>query len=208
MSVISIHAFQVLADYLASAIPELAGHICPFPAEPGHLLGSESLGIEPISFKYFPNQAQEMAEVSFDTSIERVGHHEVDCLLRLNAPTARRRAILASKITEVFLSQDLSPGVLTLPIPQVYDVRVAWEFTREEWESERVFDKKWYSTLTILAQIPALVTRGGIFTIDQLQLAIYEDPSADLDTTITPETFSSDLDVVDISETGVLSPVD
>jgi hypothetical protein len=201
--IIQLDAFQALADYLESEIPELAGKVAAHPLDPNVQMPMESVGIEPNVFKFHPDQAEFVASVSFDTIIESVGYHEVDCRLMLVAPTARKRAVLAEKVVNAFLSPELSPGVIALSIPQAYSQIVTWELVSYEWEPERVFDKKWYSTLDIKANIPALVTRGGVYTIEELRIAIYHDTSEDLDTVVNFD----DLEVIFISEDGEIAPV-
>lgn len=200
---INILAFEALGKHIEESIPELAGHVCPYPTDPNHKLDGPSLGIEPTTFKYFPDQAEEVLALSYDTVIERVGHHEVDLRLVLLAGTSRVRTALAEKVTNLFAQRELAPGVILLEIPEAYDEVVSFELIGSEWEPERVFDKKWYCTLDVKAQIPALVQRGGVYTIEELRMAIYEDPSEDLDTVVD---FDSE-EVVSILEDGDLEPV-
>lgn len=201
--IVQLNAFQALADFLEAQVPELQGKVAAHPLDPNIQMPMESVGIEPNVFKFNPDQAELVASVSFDTVIESVGYHEVDCRLVLVAPTSRKRAVLAEKVVNAFLSQDLSPGVVALSIPEAYSQIVTWELVSYEWEPERVFDKKWYSTLDIKANIPALVTRGGVYTIEELRIAIYHDTSEDLD---TPVVFD-ELEVIYVSEDGEIAPV-
>lgn len=203
MSVLSISAFEQLAEYISQETSLTLEQICPIPSEPNHQLGSPSLGLNPITFRYFPNQEKEFTEESFDTAVLEVGRHEVDMVWYLNARNARTRAKLQWELVEMFLKQELSPGVITLTVPDCWDAYCSWELQSEEWESERVFDKKWYSTINVTAQLPALILRGGVYTIEDLQLGLLHD----LTRTVDIDTFDTDslIERVSIDEDGNLT---
>lgn len=193
-SIIRIAAFDLLAEFIQANVPALS-EVCGMQADPETRELDDSLGITPTRWKYNPNQAKQIASATYDTVVEEVGWHDVDVELKLRTETPYWRSVLEHRIVDLFLKQELSPGVISMPVPKCWNANIAWELGGEEWEPERVFDKQWYSTLTINGQIPALVTRGGVYTIDQLKLGLYEDPSSDLDTAVTVDTFDTKVDI-------------
>jgi len=207
--VVRLDAFEQLASVIGSMVPELAGNICAWPSEPTHRLGTTSLAINPTRFRYQAAQAGVLATPDYATQIEVVGQHQVDIELRLNAPTMRQRAILEDKVLQVFTSQELSPGILSFTMSGCWSAVAAFQLSGEDWAGERVFDKKWYTTIDITGFIPALVTRGGVYTIEQLRLGLMHDATGELDATRTPATFltDDDIEVAQVEEDGTYSVI-
>jgi len=186
MAILRLEALNELAQCIAERIPALKGRICAGPAESPHRLQFPSLVIDPVRFRYFPDQAAEPTELSEPaptgippkTVLLNVGRHEGTVQLRLGAGTKRLRAELEQKILNLFLEREGAPGVLVMTVPQCHNALIAWELDTDEWENEKAFDKKWYSVLTVAAQIPALVTRGSVHTIEEIRLTLTEDLQA------------------------------
>ena len=85
-------------------------------------------------------------------------------------------------------------------MPSCQNAIVAWELDTDEWEHERAFDKKWYSIMAVAAQLPALVTRGSVHTIEELRLTLTDDLSSDI--TSVPE---NQQETVEIADDGTLT---
>jgi hypothetical protein len=102
------------------------------------------------------------------------------------------------------MEQELSPGVLLTVLPNCWDAVVAWELEDEEWEDEKNFDKKWYTTISITGQLPALVNRRNVPTIEQISLGWTEDFTQE----INSETFDSNeaVEILEITEDGYSRP--
>jgi hypothetical protein len=207
MAVLRYEALILLAKCIGDAVPAIRGKICAGPAESPKRLGFPHLSINPIKFKYFPDQAAEPVELGDPDTTEHargkvllnVGRHEGLIQLRLGAQTARLRAELEEKILAVFLGREGSPGVLVTPIPKCHNATVAWELDGDEWENEKAFDKKWYSIMTVMAQLPALVTRGSVYSIEELRLTLTEDLSTPIESVPAEEQ-----ETVQISEDGTI----
>lgn len=208
MAVLRLQALDALAACIGDFAPSLRGKIQPGPAESGKRLCFPNLAIIPVRFRFFPDQEAEVGELTGvppqglppNTALLNVGRHEGTIQLRLGAMTHRQRAQLEEEILAAFLSREGSPGVLVTVVPTCHNATVAWELDTDEWENERAFDKKWYSVLTVAAQLPALVTRGSVYTIEELRLALTEDlstPISDLPATA--------IETVDIAEDGTIS---
>ncbi len=175
MAVLRIEVLKILAECIANKVPALRNRICAGPAESPKKLGFPSLAIIPVRFRYFPDQASEYRDPGPGRACMNVGRHEGTVQLRLGAQTHIRRSALEDAILDVFLEREGAPGVLVTAIPNVLDATVAWELDTDEWENERAFDKKWYSILTVMAQLPALVTRGSAHTMEEIRLTLTED---------------------------------
>jgi hypothetical protein len=199
---------KILAECIEDRVPALRNKICKGPAESPKKLGFPSLAIIPVKFRFFPDQAAEIYQLTGrsveghppGTVLLNVGRHEGTIQLRLGATTARQRAELEEAVLQVFLERPGSPGVLVTPIPQCHNAIVAWELDTDEWENERAFDKKWYSIMTVAAQLPAFVTRGSVHTIEELRLTLTDDLSSDI--TSVP---ADQQETVAIAEDGTLT---
>lgn len=174
MAVIRTHAMNRLVAAIEAAVPELRGKVCKM-SEPNQARAWPTLQILPIGFKYFPMQEHEHKELGTSRLVVDVGRHEGTVQLRLGAITPQKRWDLEDEILDIFLSQEGRPGVLVTEIEEVHDAVVAWELDADEWENEKVFTKKFFSVMTVTAQIPALVTRDGVYTIEHLRMTLTED---------------------------------
>lgn len=201
MAVIRTHAMDKLIAILTEAVPELADHICKM-GEPHLKRTWPTLQIIPIRFRYYPQQEHEHKGLSHSVAVFDVGRHQGTIQLRLGANTPAQRWDLEDKILNVFLSQEGRPGVLVTTIEEVHDAVVAWELEDDEWNNEKVFTKEFYSILTVRAQIPALITREGVYTIEAIRLSLTEDLSTEF--TDLP---TSAIETVEIDEDGNLTPL-
>ena len=202
MSVIRTHALDLLAQCIATYVPELKGKICAGPTEAPKVRQWPHLSIWPVRFKYYPDQAHQHKELGSTRVVMNVGRHEALVQLRLGANTHNQRLALEEKLLNVFLRTPGRPGVLVNFIPNCHDATVAWELDEDEWENELAFSKKWFSIMTVLGQIPALVTRDSVYTIEELRLSLTEDLSTDF--TTLP---SSAVETVSVEEDGSITVV-
>lgn len=179
MAVIKTHALDGLAKYIRERVPELAGKINAGPCEAPKIRTWPHLNIWPIKFRYYPDQAS-LHSSSRSKVVMNVGRHEGTVQLWLGATTDRRRRDLEDKVMDVFLSTPGRPGIVFFPVPCHDDAVVAWELVDGEWRNELALGKKWFSILAVTAQIPALVTRDGVYTIDDLRLTLTEDLTSEI----------------------------
>jgi len=209
MAVLRYEALRLLAACISDAVPALRGKICAGPAESPKKLTFPSLSLLPVSFKFMPDQAAEPYQLGDpDTTVHvdgkvllNVGRHEGLIQLRLGAQTARLRAELEEQILAVFLGRPGSPGVLVTAVPQCHNATVAWELDTDEWVNERAFDKKWYSLMTITAQLPALVTRGSVYTIEELRITLTDDLSLPI-----AQVPADQQETIDVAQDGTITP--
>lgn len=202
MSVLKLEALDRFAECIRAAVPELLD-ICPGPADAPARQMWPHLVINPVSFKYFPDQALDWKSVGASSLIVNVGRHEGLIQLRLGATTNYQRAEIEQKIIDLFLATPMHPGIILMDIPACNDARIAWELDGDEWQNERAFDKAWYSVMTVMLQLPALVTRTGAYTIRQLQLGITDK----FDEVFSATTFntSEKIEVVQVNANGTIT---
>lgn len=202
MSVIRIAALQRLADQIQACVPELRGKVCGGAAEAPHTLSFPNLAIFGVRFRYFPDQAALHCESGPSRATMNVGRVEGTVQLRLGAQTSSRRYELEQKLMEnVFWADIERPGVVVFKLPEHHDAVIAFELDTDEWIDEKAFEKKWYSLMTVALQLPALVTKGSIYSLEEVRLALTEDL-----TTPIVSVPADEIEAVSISESGDITP--
>lgn len=199
--VIRTHAMDRLICAIEAAVPELAGNICKM-GEPHQARTWPTLQIIPVRFRYFPMQEHEHKGLGRSRAVFDVGRHEGTVQLRLGATTPYQRWELEDALLHLFLSQEHRPGVLVQTIDECHDAVVAWELMDDEWQNEMVFTKEFFSLLTVRAQIPALVYRDSVYTIEELRLSLTEDLHTEYS-----QLPASRIETVSIDEDGNMTPL-
>jgi len=206
MAVIKIEGLRAFEALIACEIPELKDQTCIDAAGPGHDLGFPSLSIEVTRSRYMPDQEDDVFSPSANAVVLNVGRHLQDIVLRLGAATTFQRGELEQKIMDLFLETDGHPGILFTQLTACEDLGpfvASWELEEEDWQNEKVFDRQAYSVIKVVGILPALVTRRGVYTMEQLQLGLEFGPQLDLSS--TPPDFAT-TDVVTINEDGTFTP--
>lgn len=210
MAVVRLEALKALRQRILDEVPSLmAEHVRVEPATPDEKLCFPSLLIQPLGFKYIPDQDDEVYDpAGEDRIVVNVGRFEARVQLRLAAATLDDRYRLEDELTNAFLRTEGHPGVLLTVVtacPDLGDFLAAWEFEETEWRDEKAFDTQWWAVTELMGTIPALVTREGVGTIEDLRLGL----SHDFETEFTSETFdtSPKVEVVKIAEDGTITPV-
>lgn len=213
MAVIRYEALTALQTAIAAAVPELVGadKIVIAWAPPEKTACMPALAIIPTRWKYLPDQECEHFMDPLTTSVVYdVGRHEATIQLRLVAATPGERMTIEQKLIDLFLSQEGRPGILVTTIsavttPEIRDWFCSWELEGDEWRSEKAFTNQLWSVCEITATLPALVTRAGVYTIDDLRLGI----TADFATTFNSATFdtSEGIERVQVNQDGTYSPL-
>lgn len=199
MAVLRIRTLEVLAATIERLCPDLQGRVCAGPAEHPKRLGFPSLAIIPAAYSFFPDQDGEVwfCPDAGNTAVFKVGRHEATIQLRLGAKTARQRYALEHAVSQIFISQRRRPGVLVVQVPDCWNAVVAYEFDQTEWRNELAFDKQWYSIASVTVQLPALVERGGVYTIEELRSCFTEDLSTPIESVPAAQ-----VECVSIDESG------
>lgn len=209
MSVVRIEALKALGAVIEAAVPALVGRV---------KIGQQPAGVEQIyptltlelgTLKYQPFDEYEHATIgdpSDGNVVFNVGEWGGPLLMRLVATTVGERYELEDKITNVFLAQELRRGVRVVQVtanPELSNWLAAFELESTQWVDSEAFDRKLGSLLVMNAQLPALVTRAGVYEIDELVLGI----TSDFTTAFTTATMvPPGVELVQINEDGTIEP--
>lgn len=175
-----VESLKWLGTYLAQNVPELENNICVIIGAPGHKLEYPSLAISANRFSYSSEQAQEM-ETFPDKVTMKVGLYEGVIELKINSATVGQRYALEEKVTQLFLSTELAPGILTGTVTSCVTFgpfSCDFELINFEWENERALERKYESSILVRAIIPALTTRRA-YNVDELVIGLDEVPTTD-----------------------------
>lgn len=173
MAVLRLEALRQLELAIEAAVPALRNRVTRWaprqtPSFPG-------LELIPSKFTYHPDQARAVHRSSPGEVVYNVGRHEGIVQLRLAGQDPEMRAEVEQLLLDLFTGSKGHPGALITPVTTVPGLGAAtcvWELEEEDWDDANGWTAGFWSTLTITAQIPALVTRGGTFTIRTLKLAL------------------------------------
>lgn len=202
MSVIRSRALALFAERVGNCVPELKGKVCGGHAESPKRLSFPHLSVRAIRFRYFPDQPSDYCHIGASAGVFYVGRVEGTIQLRLGAQTANRRYALEQELLEKVFWADLEhPGIVLFTIPDCHDAQAAFELDETLWDDEKAFDKKWYSVATAELQLPALVTKGSVHTIEEIRLTLAEDL-----TSSASEIPDGSMETVSIDENGNLTP--
>lgn len=211
MAVIRTCALEALRDLIAAAIPELDGKICVGQPDPNHWATWPSLTIIATKWTWIPFVEVLVGSVGASTAIYNVGEHEALVQLRVTAPTPTERDELAGQVVQVFLDA-VDPnsgigraGIITTDVTDCLDVpfMAAFELDDDELIHMPAPEQEYEALIQTTGIIPALVTRQGEYTIDELRLGV-----AGLAVSVTAGTFTPpNVEVVSIAEDGTISPV-
>lgn len=205
MAIVRLECMRALREAIVAAVPKLEGKILVGQGSPNQDSPWPHLCIDAGRLRYEPDQAAEGFEPSADTLVVNVGRFEGPLLLKLGAKTLGERYQLEQELLDLFLGQELRPGVLVTPVltcPELGEFVAAWMLDDAEWQDELAFDRVFMSQVTVTATIPALVTRHSTFRLTDLRLGL-----ADLGVTATPATFGTVADVVRVNDDGTITPL-
>lgn len=191
---------NAVANYLAANVTGLAGKVTAGQVGPEQETQFPSATIEPSGFQFVPEDPDEVLEET-DGSIQTVGEFQGLAELKLYATTRVMREEYEQRITDLFLSQQDSPGTLyvdteTLTVSNVatlYSAQIKVRMESEDWEEEYTFENRRYSFIDLSFAYPALVRRAAV-DIDSLQLAL-----AGLT--------GNPVETIEIQEDGTIEPV-
>lgn len=181
MSVLRSHALSTFASRMEDEVPELRGRINPGPCEATKMRQWPHLSIWPVSWGFHPDaDGQVHCDLGRTRAVFNVGRFEGTVQLRLGARTHKRRMDLEDKVTQAFLKTPQHPGIIIIDVPDCHDAVVCWELGDADWRNEAAFSKQWFSILAVTVQIPALVTRDGVYTMDDLRVTLTEDVDSEV----------------------------
>lgn len=204
--VASIRRFR---DVLSDAIPSLEGRVGVGQQPQNNVKRYPCLNLFPVKWKYLPDQASEALDPVDDRVVENVGRFETILQMRLSVATLNQRQEIEQDILDFFLMQEDRPGILVTTvstIPELGDFVTSWELETDEWRDEKAFDNQSDTIIELTGTIPALVSRGGVYRMDEVLLGI----THDFETSFTEATFNSSAAIeprVQVNEDGTITTV-
>ena len=201
MSLLRIRAAEVLGQLIGSHNPAIADSICGGPAEDGHKRRLPSIAIQPISWKFSPDQEDEWKEIGGNRLVLNVGRYDAFFRVEVGAKSPYVRAKLEQSVLDVFFQREGSPGIAVADIADCHDAIVSYELQSSRWDDEAGFSDKWFSTIDVNVVMPVLVERGSVFTMNEIRICLRADTLASFD-----DISSATQECVAVDEDGCTTP--
>ena len=184
-AVVRLEALTTLRATIEAAVPELRDHVEIVQVPPDQPLTFPSLAIVGTKYRYVPFQ-EDAARDADDEEIRpdptslvvNLGCWETTVQLRLATTTIAERFALQETLTEMFMQREGAPGILCTTVtacPALGNILASWVINDGDWEDDKAFSSQHWATLDIDGTIPVLVTRRGVYTLDDLRLGITRD---------------------------------
>lgn len=177
-------AAEALIRYLRDNLPPSLGvTIAAGAADPEDRLVTPTIRLLPQDFEFIPFQEDSVDDSPADRHLIDVGEFVGDIEMRLVGCSGETRETLEDSVTNLFLAQELRPGVIvaqTRPVTvggwsTAYTASCAYILESAIWHDEAAFSKRRYTYLTISTVYPALVMRKPDYTINELIAAFNMD---------------------------------
>lgn len=171
-------AAKALAAHLEAAIPALAGKVHTVSAEPEEYAAYPSLYILPGKMTPELLGEEEVDDSAEDTLLVEIGDWTGTWELRIPGKTPLEREELEQQVLDAFFAREGAGALIEVSIQRVVAGGVTTQHTAtasfgidaSEWSEEFSFSKKRFSFLDVSAEIPILVLRTNIPTINELIL--------------------------------------
>lgn len=214
--IVKLEALRGLKTYIAEQIPDLAAlpsgeeRIVISQTPPDMGLHLPSLAIIPAGFRFTPSlediHDSTGATLESGEIVVCVGAWETRLQLRLAAANEYARHVLEETLTNLFFQREGAPGLLLTEVtacPQLGTFLASWDIPDVEWNEEFAFSAQEWAVLELVGTIPALVVRGGIYTMDDLRLGL----TGDFNIPATSAGFDTIPGVVRVNDDGTLTPL-
>lgn len=192
MSLIRIRAMEMLKERIECSVPKLKDRVCAGYDTHPKVIDFPHLSIQSTRARYFPDQASEYRSPSPSVGVWNIGRMEAVVQLKIGCSNPDERYNLEDAVlSNVFLADLDRPGVYRFSIPDCEGALAAWELEEDTWQDEFGLDNGWYSTITTTLQIPVLVRKVGVYSINEIRLQFTTDletPSITLDPNVIEET--------------------
>jgi hypothetical protein len=179
-------ALDALGARLECDIPELRDRVCVGQADWGHELEFPHATIVPLKRSYEPHQADIVRSASTDRAVANVGSHEGAVLLTIGTRTSGARGDLEQRVFDVFLSDELRPGVVLVDFQCDAGIhRASFTLEDDDWRDQGASDQEFYSQITLEGTHPAIAVYRQVHTIDKVQVDL--DTGGPIETTVIQE---------------------
>jgi hypothetical protein len=212
-AVVRLQAFKTLQAAIETAIPELRDHVEIVQVPPEQHMTFPSLSIVPSSPRYVPFQEEEATDDDGNTIepdeqslVVSLGAWETTVQLHLACATMAERYALEETLFELWMQREGAPGVLCTTVtacPALGNILASWTLDDSGWQDDKAFSSQHWAMTEVSGVIPVLVTRRGVYSLDDLRLGLTNDFTI-------PETsagFDTVVPVVKINEDGTVTRV-
>lgn len=202
MSLVKHKALETLADQLRTLLDGEVHQVEAQDAEATKEACWPNVVVRATGVWEFIPFDEDEIDTTSTTQTVQVGDLSGRVEILLSAKTKKERARLGDRILGGFFAVSGKPGVMVLQMTELEvsgltlpgPVPVAFVLGDDTWQEEMVFDRIRQHVLEVDVDLPALVTRAGVYDINQLVSAFTEDLTSD-DPTV---------EQVEITDTGTL----
>ena len=207
MSIVRLEAYRRLALQIEAAIPDLRDQTRVMQVPPDQSWAAPCLAIiPPEKHAFYRQQESEHDKPTPSSLVVEVGWWTGTAQLRLAHATPAQRNEFEEKITQLFWQRENAGGVLLSPVTACRDYgrfTASWELEDSGWDDEFAFSSQHWSVSELSVTIPALVTRQGVYAIDDLRLGLTQD----FTTPATSAAFDAMPGHVRVNEDGTITPL-
>lgn len=205
--IVKLEALRILMAEIDTAIPELKSKTEVHQVPPDYKSGFPRVAIVAGGkFRYQARQEAEHIRVSPSAIVVNVGSWSTTAQLRLACATPFERHALEQKLESLFWRTENRPGVLLTTVtecPALGDILASFDIGDTDWEDEAAFASLYWSVLSLDVTIPALVTRAGVYSLNELRMGITDD----FGLAETSAAFDTLTQKVSINEDGTVTPI-
>ena len=205
--VVRLEALRALAAEIDASVPDLKSKTEIHQVPPDYKAGWPRVAvIAGGAMRYEPRQEYVKTRVSDSAIVVNVGSWITTAQIRLGCATPAERFALEEKLTEMFWRVENQPGLLLTTVtacPHLGDILASWDIGDTDWADEFAFSSQYWTVLSLDAVIPALVTREGVYSLNELRLGVTDDFSL-------PETsaaFDTLTQKVTVNQDGTVTPI-
>ena len=210
-AVVRLEALKSLGAAIELGISELRDHVEIVQVPPEQKLTFPSLALVGSKYRYTPFQEAEATDDTGDTIepdesslVVSLGCWETTVQMRLACATLADRYALEESLTELWMQREGAPGVLCTTVtacPLLGNVLASWTLNDSDWTDDMAFSSQHWAVAEIEGVIPVLVTRRGVYSLDELRLGL----TNDFTIPATSAGFDTVVPVVKINENGTVT---
>jgi hypothetical protein len=200
-------AAKALGAFIAAQVPEFNNRFLVGQPDPEKQADFAGLVILPGRYKFESESEEEVDETLPTRALVEVGSLEGSVEVRIYARHAAVRDDLEQKVLEALVSREGSPGTIVVTVPGIVVGGATWGYAPSctyslagsDWQEEFAFEHRRYSFIELDSWLPMLVARNGVYTIEQMALAVTNDMTTEATTNLVLEQYQ-------VAEDGTVTP--
>jgi len=184
---IRTEAAKALGAFIAAQVPEFAGRFVVGQPDPEKQADYAGLCILPGRYAFESESEEEVDETHATRVLVEVGSLTGSVEVRVYARHQATRDDLEEKVMRALVSREGSPGTIVVTVGGLVFGNVRWDYEApctfslagSDWNDEFAFEHRRYSFMELDSWLPMLVSREGVYTIEQMVLALTDDLDTD-----------------------------